>query len=222
VIHKTFKPLLNNGQSLPEELAPRLLHRFSSSEGYVTEPNLVPAIKALKQKTAKRRFENIVVGVITNSDDRVPDVLSSFGLDVSQLRYGSHTSSIEGLQNFDIDFHCMSYDVGVEKPDKFIFEAARHMLAQILTAQCGNATTETASDIDGWVRIYVGDEYEKDIVGSMKAGWNPVLLAEGETSLDIPKLEDIAAQSITELFGRHTMIRTKSIEYLAAWLAGKT
>ncbi|QPC60097.1 hypothetical protein HYE67_002328 [Fusarium culmorum] len=176
VIHNTFTPLLKDGQALPQDLAPRLLHRFASREGYETEEGLVDALKGLKSNSS-RHYHQLVVGVITNSDDRIPSILSSLGLTVSPLRYGTQSDANQTETNtYDIDFHCMSYDVGVEKPDKRIFNTAEYMLAQIISARSGRSLNESKSEVGTWQKVYVGDDYSKDVVGSTNAGWNPVLL----------------------------------------------
>ena len=74
----------------------------------------------------------MAVGVITNSDPRVPDVLSSLGLRVSPVRWGTKTEDPASVasRDYEIDFSVMSYDVGHEKPDRRIFEAAEEMFRQ--------------------------------------------------------------------------------------------
>ena len=85
-------------------------------------------------------------------------------------------------EQYDIDFTVMSYDVGYEKPDKRIFEAAEGLLATLPAA----AGTETSS----WDKLYVGDEYEKDVVGARNAGWSSVLLSEsGSIEGELPDAE---------------------------------
>lgn len=219
VIHKTFTPLISNDQILPMDLAPKLLHRFSSNEGYDAEPNLISTLKALKHRNPQGGFDRIVIGVVTNSDDRVPSILSSFGVNVSPLRYGAKVdTSVLAEQDYDIDFHCMSYDVGVEKPDRLIFNAAELMLAQIIAVRDGKSPAEAKADIGTWRKVYVGDEYAKDIVGAVNAGWNPVLLDAGEHSADVLKLEDCPAKTLDDLFQEHGVVRVRSVQDLTAWL----
>jgi len=113
-----------------------------------------------------------IVGLITNSDDRVPDVLSSFGLKVHHLRHGDHDSTHVALdQDSDIDFAIMSYDVGCEKPSREIFDAATAMLRRIYASEMAEEL-----EISEWRRIYVGDELEKDVLGAINAGWEAVLI----------------------------------------------
>lgn len=115
------------------------------------------------------------MGVITNSDDRVPDVLSSLGLRVNYLRHGSvinndHTGETDDEVK-DIDFAIISYDVGFEKPHRRIFEAATDMLKAMLRAE-----GQQNADLNEWDLLYVGDEMEKDARGATEAGWNAVLI----------------------------------------------
>ncbi|KAI5461797.1 haloacid dehalogenase [Mariannaea sp. PMI_226] len=221
VIHKTFTPFLKTNQALPKDLAPRLLHRFSSKEGYDAEESLASALKSLRRTNAHRRFGRIVVGVVTNSDDRVPSILSSFGIDVSPMRYGTEVDpgALVG-KNYDIDFHCMSYDVGVEKPDSLMFDSAELMLTKIITMRDGKSPAEAKADIETWRKVYVGDEFVKDVVGSGNAGWNPVLLDTNNQSGSIPRLEDQHSQTIDDLFKEHAVVRVSSVNGLAKWLTG--
>ncbi|KAK8025309.1 hypothetical protein PG990_003132 [Apiospora arundinis] len=227
VIHNTFTPLIKDGQALPQDLAPKLLHRFASKEGYDVEPGLVPTLRALKQQNSGRLFDRIVIGVVTNSDDRVPSILSSFGLNVSPLRYGTEADDAGMVSKqdsyYDIDFHCMSYDVGVEKPDKRIFQAAEHMLAQVVATRNGQSMAEAEANIASWQKVYVGDEHAKDVVGAVSAGWDPILLdTDGSSGGDIPGLAEfekqVLAGSITE---QHPVVKVVSIREFVMWLIGK-
>lgn len=226
IIHKTFTPLLRHGQTLPPGLAPALLHRFSSKDGYETEPQTLAALRALRDDqrdaTRRTRFEKIVVGVITNSDDRVPDILSSLSVDVSPLRYGAAAASLPSRQPHDVDFHCMSFDVGVEKPDPRIFRAAEAMLSQIIAAREGRNAEDSAAEAQTWEKLYVGDEYAKDVVGARNAGWKAALLAgddSQEAADDAPVLDDHPdASSFHGLFSQHDFVAVRSIQNLVDWV----
>ena len=204
-------------------MVPKLLHRFFSDEGYEAAPSLIPALRALRDQQAQRRFDQIIIGVITNSDDRVPSVLSSLGVAVSPLRYGTNLDpGTAAAQDHDIDFHCISYDVGVEKPNKLIFNAAELMLMQIIAMRGGRRSTGAQSEAATWQKIYVGDEYVKDAVGAADAGWNSVLLEGGEDHSDLTALRDSSAQSVHELFKQSNIITVGSIQELTTWLTGGT
>ncbi|KAJ6790336.1 hypothetical protein PWT90_09582 [Aphanocladium album] len=206
IIHNTFTPLVPQDQTFPPGLVSRLIHRFASDEGYEAQPDLVSALRAVRHPKPLHGFDKVVVGVVTNSDDRVPSILSSFGLDVSPLRYGSEEqASPHPGDIYDIDFHCMSYDVGYEKPDVRIFNAAESMLARIITARHGEAPTP--DQVQSWYKVYVGDEQAKDVVGATNAGWHPILLDVDSQASKIAKLEDCSEQSIADVFQRDAVMR---------------
>lgn len=219
MIQATFKPLIPHNQALPPALVPKLIHRFASNEGYAAESSLLSTLRAFRQHKARQGFEQVIVGVVTNSDDRVPSILSSFGLNVSPLRYGTPGGPpVSPEEEYDIDFHCMSYDVGVEKPDRRIFQAAELMLSRVIASRAGQAPTP--AELASWQKIYVGDEYVKDVVGATNAGWNPVLLDVEGKAMEIPKLEDCPAKSVNALFTEHEVVRVRSLRDLAAWMTG--
>ncbi|EPE06431.1 haloacid dehalogenase [Ophiostoma piceae UAMH 11346] len=268
VINDTFRPFAGD---LPRGLAPRLIERFASSEAYTMAPQLTTLLRELQ---LQKRYDQIVVGVITNSDDRVPDILMSMGLRVRPLRYGQSQDQDqdqddqlldgqdpEGLGKLteqneasigqsshpnpnaenDIDFHCMSYDVGVEKPDPRIFRAAEGLLPVVLASKQkrnikglhaalqqsighkGSHDTPPFS-LKDWDRMYVGDEWEKDVVGAQTAGWFPVLLQdEGERSQNdntrgIQLLTQLPPQTVGELAKQYVVVGIDSIASLLEWL----
>ncbi|KAF2487922.1 HAD-like domain-containing protein [Neohortaea acidophila] len=168
IITNTFLPIVGKDTQLPRDLVPKLLHRFWSDEGYVLVPGVRQFFEQLREYFDQdpRRRREVLVGVITNSDDRVPDTLTALGLRVGPLRYGGRPSS-EGAETRtdDINFTIMSYDVGHEKPAREIFVAAEQ-----------TASADAGESLDDWRKIYVGDEYKKDVLGATNAGWNAVLV----------------------------------------------
>lgn len=178
----------------------------------------------MDKSEGKPRFDQIVIGVVTNSDDRVPGILSSAGFDVSPLRFGGGDGKGSG-DGHDIDFHCMSYDVGVEKPDRAMFEAAESMTQSVLAAR-GSEGSDAGRGGDAWQKIYVGDEYAKDVVGSLGAGWHSVLLSQDGPAMTpdggrILMFEDAVKkvpESITGLFEQSPVIGVRSIGELVRWL----
>lgn len=98
------------------------------------------------------------------------------GVRVNPLHYGDKPSPSSATQteqgHIDIDFTVLSYDVGFEKPSRQIFAAADEMLTSLLSAD----RQEEGVDHDEWRKVYVGDEYEKDVVGATQAGWKAVLI----------------------------------------------
>ncbi|KAK4149044.1 HAD-like domain-containing protein [Chaetomidium leptoderma] len=228
VIHNTFRPLVGPGRELPQDLAPRLLHRFCTGEGYTLSPGVTSLLRSTKQQQRQQTSSQIVVGVITNSDDRVPGILSSLGLRVSPLRVGSTISLAKVAdQQYDIDLHCMSYDVGFEKPDRRIFDAAEETANQLAAAQRGTEPGrdgERAKEAAPWLKLYVGDEYKKDVLGARGAGWNSVFVGTDENVpgqenlLGLPQLNDKTLDEVFPQGAPPVTIRAESTQELLEWL----
>ncbi|KAL9099163.1 MAG: hypothetical protein Q9163_005299 [Psora crenata] len=107
--------------------------------------------------------------VITNSDDRVRDILSSLGIDTTRAGYNWRKSDAQSNNvNTDsgIDFLTMSYDTGTEKPSCGIFQAAAELSGM--------------EKLEGVQCIHVGDELVADYHGALKAGWQGVLIKRDE------------------------------------------
>ncbi|KAG9660947.1 hypothetical protein KCU95_g11388, partial [Aureobasidium melanogenum] len=182
VINKTFTP--HHSGPLPTNLTSALINRFWCKDGYTLFPD-VSYLQKLSLSLQRQRDapSRLVIGVITNSDDRVPDVLTSLGLRVDPLRYNPTTKdSTQEVQQAeearhhqhpDIDFCVMSYDVGVEKPSSEIFNAAVDTLSTLLSSEGKEYKQED------WGLVYVGDEVGKDAKGAVMAGWDAVLLDRG-------------------------------------------
>ncbi|KAH0553038.1 hypothetical protein GP486_006766 [Trichoglossum hirsutum] len=163
IIKSTFSPFISKANPLPVQLVPELLARFSSSEGYRLYPDVLPFFQTVRQsrrlsaigKEGSWPWDLTMIGVVTNSDDRVPSILSSLGLTVGDRRAGmaeqvfrdgaqfqaargGHTINVTPASlptwrhsdqlDKDIHFVVLSYDVGAEKPDPQIFRAAKDML----------------------------------------------------------------------------------------------
>ena len=170
-------------------------------------------LQGLKHRSTNRQGHT-VVGVVTNSDDRVTGILRSFGLGVGPLRYGDGALIQNSVVTpYDIEFTVMSYDVGHEKPDKRIFTAAEEML-ELLPAMAG-------TDLSDWEKLHVGDEYQKDIVGARNAGWYGVLI--NEEGNDVPKdmvdLNQVEPGNLLQhMRDGEPFVALNSLERLAQWL----
>ena len=148
---------------------PELLQRFSSSDGYMLYPDVLPffeAIRIHKERTlGTGHSADLLLGILTNSDDRVISILESFGLRINPWRYGTKKVGIAHANPKicdDIDFVALSYDVGFEKPQRRIFDATREMaeLNRFGVSHC----------------VHVGDDLEKDYEGAEAAGWKGLFL----------------------------------------------
>lgn len=210
--------MIGKNQELPAGFSQKLFQRFSSSEGYELQPGVTEILRHLRN-TPPTRFDRVVVGVITNSDDRVPGILSSLGLQVGPLRYGVQSPPRQkaSMQEYDLDFTVMSYDVGHEKPDVRIFRAAEEMLDVILQSQ---SESSTKTDLSAWENIYVGDEYDKDVVGAHVAGWYAILVSSETPSQDVGMkwLEDATPGDLLPILASSEVVGARTLRELEGWL----
>jgi FMN phosphatase YigB (HAD superfamily) len=166
------------GQQVPPALITDLYQSFSSEEPYTLYPDVKKFFLELqKYKDASKTHKlpwpckKVVVGIISNSDDRVPGILQSFGLQTGTRRVGtSSNAKLHSSFGNDIDFVVLSYDVGHEKPDRQMFDAATLLLSEMPADEGGQL------DPDDFQKLYVGDDLEKDYHGAIGAGWDSVLL----------------------------------------------
>ncbi|KAL4895518.1 hypothetical protein BDV59DRAFT_156146 [Aspergillus ambiguus] len=181
---------------LPDGLIQHLLDRFASKEGYALYDDVEPFLKRVRcAKTHEGPlgpFERVLVGVISNSDDRVPAVLESLGLRVGSCRADEDISSLK-LPGFeervetasradclgdydnavcDIDLVITSYEAGEEKPNSHIFDVARRQSIRLATQGKGLNADAAGS----WTCIHVGDDYDKDYQAATNAGWSAYFL----------------------------------------------
>lgn len=181
----------NGGGDLPSGMIESLLNRFAGDGGYTLYDDVVPffaRMRELRAASTTTPFDRIVLGVISNSDDRVPAVLKALGLRVGDTRADEDRSSME-LPGFeergskqtpqpqnhdttaqpdaDLDVVITSYEAGEEKPNKLIFDVAKRQ-ARLLARHDAPAGLDEADD---WTYIHVGDDYQKDYLGAVDAGW---------------------------------------------------
>lgn len=170
-------------------LVPELLTRFSCSQGYALNPHVLDLFQFLRKK--KEASENdptlldITVGVITNSDDRVPGILSSLGLKVGLRRIGIEQPIRDPSPEEDVNFVVTSYDVGHEKPAGEIFDAA--------------ADLACASPARGDWCMHIGDDLAKDLEGAEAASWDGILLCHGQPANYTESLRADGIPYITDL-----------------------
>jgi FMN phosphatase YigB (HAD superfamily) len=142
------------------------------------------------------------------------------GVRVNPLHYGNQPRrpiAQNADAHFDIDFTVLSYDVGFEKPDNRIFAAAEEMLASHLEAE------QQQVNSDEWSKVYVGDEYEKDVVGATQAGWKAVLIdreAAGQCE-GVEWLHGDEPASVLAVLARTKAVGFSSLKQLGEWLPRK-
>ncbi|KAG9192753.1 hypothetical protein G6011_11487 [Alternaria panax] len=233
VIEDTFKPFLHEGQPFPPALTQELLRTYSSQSGYNLYGDVLPFFRLLRSTRALSNssgspgiwpWERTVVGIITNSDDRVPSILRSFHLRTSYRRYGLETQgnvdtgSRKG-RTPHVDFTVLSYDVGFEKPDRRIFAAAEEMLASTLEST-GSGSDAPASSFE---KLYVGDDLTKDVFGAEDAGWSSVLVERNginDQGYGL-KVSEEEFEREGEVRGKRTVTKAGSLVDLCAWRPGR-
>ncbi|EUC37820.1 hypothetical protein COCCADRAFT_1269 [Bipolaris zeicola 26-R-13] len=182
IIKDTFAPFLQQGQTVSQKLTSELLEHYSSSKGYrvFDDVNSLFSIlrNAKQQRSSSWPWDTTIVGIITNSDNRIPSILSSFGLDVASLRYSNSNNSTKQVNTIardqDVDFVLLSYDASVEKPHPVIFSLAEEMLRDVVSSSFD--AQGKGLQVSDFEKLHVGDDLDKDYLGAKGAGWGALLL----------------------------------------------
>ncbi|CAH2216011.1 jg24939 [Pararge aegeria aegeria] len=135
VIEGTFQGHLPNDAKV-NQISKKLIEDFKTPTCWEVVDGGADIIKLLKSS-------GIVVGVISNFDPRLHDILTNLSI---------HDC---------FEFVLTSYEVGICKPDKKIFECAQ--------VTYGN-------DVYPWQCLHIGDDLEKDYNGAKAAGWHGLLI----------------------------------------------
>jgi len=145
------------------------MNQFSSKKAYYLFSDVQQFFKYLRTTKFQKLvgtappewpWKSTTVGIITNSDPRVSQILRSLGVDVLKHQ--------KPKRREDISFVTTSYHVGVEKPDPQIFQAALNTFVR--------RPSSAEITVGELVKVHVGDDMEKDVFGSMDAGWNTILI----------------------------------------------
>lgn len=131
------------------KLYKRLMDHFESAEAYVLYDDVKPVLDTLAAN-------NIRFIAATNSDDRARNLLDNLGI-------GHHFS--------DSDIH-LSYDIGYAKPERRFYSS--YLTKYYESAKAADPTLTMTQFLERtW---HIGDDYDKDFVGSVRAGCNGVFL----------------------------------------------
>lgn len=163
-----------------------------------------------------------MIGVITNSDNRTADILTSMGVRVNPIHYGDKPKRGDfDPEKFDIDFTVLSYDVGCEKPDRRIFGAAEEMVVSMLEQEPGSTRKP---ELEHWRKVYVGDEHDKDVVGATDAGWQAVLIDReiAGKQRDVEWLDEKQPSSLFDVLDRVKAVGFSSLSKLSEWLPSRS
>ncbi|PGG95646.1 hypothetical protein AJ79_09937 [Helicocarpus griseus UAMH5409] len=187
VVHEDGKDAGADEVEVPDELVEGLIKRFESREGYALYPDVQEFFGRMRRwregerKALKKPFERVIVGVVSNSDDRIANILSSLGVRIGALRGTTGTPATDETRSgaavrADIDFIVTSYEAGEEKPHRIIFDFAKER-----ARECLDKDDRLSMKDDDWFYLHVGDHYGKDYEGAIGAGWDSFLLPrEGE------------------------------------------
>ena len=176
---------------VPDKLVQRLIRIFASDEGYALYPDVTSFFERLNRLKysgtmrgrvagRKEEFDSIVVGILSNSDDRVAPILTSLGLQVGSAwaddgqLLSPMGAATKGTVRYDIDFIVTSYEAGHEKPNRAIYEVAeKRAMEHLLATTLGGSHV---ADRGSWSHVHIGDEYGQDYRGAVEAGWDSYLL----------------------------------------------
>ncbi|AMD21763.1 HFL093Cp [Eremothecium sinecaudum] len=145
VITNLFKPV-----DVPKSMINEILRRFNEGDAYTVYPDVVEFLETIRSS-----YPHIVLGVISNSESVVFKLLERLDL----MKY----------------FHnnvYLSYDLGVSKPDKDIFNTVLDKITK-KNPELLDGTSIEDLKTQCW---HIGDEEENDMIGSSNAGWNGVLI----------------------------------------------
>lgn len=183
IIERSVKPLLRMAGPQAADSAPSisraLIQHFASSAAYELHEDARELIWALKKQkqTTDADFKPII-GILSNFDPRVRNILKSFGFAIGDVR-PAEVALPRPSADDDIDFVLISYDLGIHKPDAAIFEAAANLATQLLPRE---------SRTEPLLKIHVGDSLENDAKAALQAGWHAVLIdRDGKKDQESPK-----------------------------------
>lgn len=72
------------------------------------------------------------------------------------------------------------------------------------------------AELAAWTKVYVGDDYDKDILGAINAGWHAVFFNKDAqaTGKDVYKLEENGSDPFSSL-PKHRIVEVSSLKTLA-------
>jgi FMN phosphatase YigB (HAD superfamily) len=208
VIVDTLTRASGSREDVPTLLVQMLLNRFSSNDGYALYSDVHEFLRWMNtfKLFEGGKFDKILVGVVSNSDDRVTAILSSLGLSVGPWRAPQYTMRKKGpkIRGFE---PTSFYDRLSHNPPSATtwktpngrgrvqipaFEHPNDLDLVITSFQAGVEkpdreifrTARSAARAlmgpeyaDGqWVCVHAGDDYAKDYCAARDAGWDAYFL----------------------------------------------
>lgn len=153
VVYSAFHPLCR-GQTMPASLASTLFHHFSSRDAYALYPDVLPffqIMQKLRQKYGDPKGAIVLVGVVTNSDNRALTILQSLGLRVGHE--WEHESAYQSVKDIWHDGKQRNYEaprqghtLGGEPPSRTLLD-----------------TYNSEDDIDFLITSYASSSEKPDV-----------------------------------------------------------
>eukprot|EP00958_Prasinococcus_capsulatus_P019122 scaffold2319_cov406-Prasinococcus_capsulatus_cf.AAC.3 len=149
-----------SGAQMTDEQAERLFQRiyslFGSHSTYEAFPDALPFLRWANRN-------KLALGVISNADERYGDAILPM-LDLAD----------------DFSFFCFSKEIGHQKPEKPIFDAALRAANATLPVLFQNEEDETGSSasepLEPAQMLHIGNDFTKDFQGARNAGMHAILL----------------------------------------------
>lgn len=175
LVNDTFRQVVDDSK-IPDHLGEEMYNHFTSAAAYELYPDVKPFFQSMRELKAQWPSPNdapIFVGVISNGDPRVKNILQSLG-----LRVGLHSlpqepsfaekvkeatdvtkaATPEGLMKSpwfneyntlkDIDFLATSYDADAEKPNPRIFDFAGSLASVVFASKIEQTRTDWKPSMD--------------------------------------------------------------------------
>ena len=190
LVSRSFKPVVKN-EELPSDLGRSLYQHFSSGAAYELYPDVRPFLQAIHKIRENPDSPTLILGVISNSDPRVKQVLESMNLKIgmsampmrpsreemwkesredAEASFGTGRIRISvPWQNLwkagsDFDFLATSYDAGSEKPDPGIMFYARQMARMLNLSKVVQGLPTPKTTVGGiFSLIGTASSHRKDI-----------------------------------------------------------
>lgn len=148
LVREIFAPVV-----LPQEAVDNVLAVFSTHRTYFMYPDLLELLEMIRTK-----YPTTVLGIISNADPIFFNVVKGFGLD----------------KYFEDNLY-ISYDLGIGKPSKEVFNFA---IDDVITKHPELLEGGTTEDFKEYC-WHIGDEKINDMDAPAKAGWYGFLLDRG-------------------------------------------
>ena len=193
IIQNTFENFRPEGRNWPdEELELKLLHRFSTDQGYRLLPGVRELLSLIGTSWQARNWppKRTMLGIVSNTDPRTRSVLHSFGIPIRTRKAFMYPPRYIPINHTDnpkfgsagFAFAAISYECGFEKPDLRIFMSALKKAQRKLDeAEAVDRLTRSGKDMlsnihEEFHHMHVGDSLEKDVIPALALGWDAVLV----------------------------------------------